>query len=99
MFKILQVNLGRARAAHDLMWATAVKEGIDVVVIMEAKQKDMCTKGLDNGYEWDMAVAIMNNRQHKEKKRLCLPRGKWNPVLCYVHITKHSDPGVQAKGG
>lgn len=62
MFKILQVNLGRARAAHDLMWATAVKEGIDVVVISEPNKRICAQRGWITDMNGDMAVAIMNNR-------------------------------------
>lgn len=32
---LLQLNLGRARAAHDLEWAEAMKNEVDLIIISE----------------------------------------------------------------
>lgn len=39
---VLQANLGRCKAAHDMTWAAALKEKIDIMVISEPNKK-MCS--------------------------------------------------------
>lgn len=38
-YKVLQTNLGRARAAHDIMWAAAVAQDIDIVFVSEPNRR------------------------------------------------------------
>lgn len=60
MVKLLQTNLGRTRAAHDLAYATAKHMNVDILIISEPN------KNLMEGSEWikdnrgDVAVLFIN---------------------------------------
>ncbi|KAK9709304.1 hypothetical protein QE152_g26700 [Popillia japonica] len=41
--KVLQTNLGRGRAAHDLAYATAKNKGVDIILVSEPNKT--ITKG------------------------------------------------------
>lgn len=71
MLKILQVNLGRASAAHDMAWATAMASSTDVLIITEPNKK-LCEKN-----KWytdkkkDVAIALVNNTVLVNKVYTC----------------------------
>lgn len=60
--KVMQTNLGRGRAAHDLAYATARKEGVDILLVGEPN------KTITKGGEWikdergDVAVLLINKK-------------------------------------
>lgn len=58
--KILQTNLGRERAAHDLAYATAVKEKIDIMVVGEPNKKIASNIKWIQDKRSDVAVLFLN---------------------------------------
>lgn len=57
--KILQINLGRARAAHDVAHATAKREKVDIILASEPNKKIIKRCGLTDERE-DAAVILVN---------------------------------------
>lgn len=65
--KILQANLNRSRAAHDIAHMAALREGVDIIVASEPNQ------GLCKKYGWltdqnvDVAVYLYNKNIEVDK--------------------------------
>lgn len=60
--KILQINVGRARRAHDVAYATAIKEDIDIIFIQEPNKKIVKNMGLISDTRQDVAVLVLNKK-------------------------------------
>lgn len=60
MIKILQTNLGRSRAAHDIAWAAAEQNACDIVVIAEPNKKMCQSKNWLTDKRSDVAVVFLN---------------------------------------
>lgn len=60
MIKVMQVNLGRARNAHDVALATARKEEIDLLIISEPNKKIAENRKFLCDTEKDISVQILN---------------------------------------
>lgn len=56
----LQVNLGRARAGHDMMMATALTKEIDILLTTEPNKKIVNTSGWLKDQNSDAAIYIRN---------------------------------------
>lgn len=89
MTKILQTNLGRMRAAHDLAYATAKHKGFDIIVISEPNKK------IIEGNEWikdkrkDVAVLFVNRMLEVtsvmvEEGYVVVRFEKWDLYCCYL---------------
>lgn len=87
--RILQTNLGRAWAAHDLAYAYSKKNNIDVLIVSEPNQK------LVGGGNWlkdslgNVAVLCINkkvgvHRVVREEGYLCISMDKWDIYCCYI---------------
>lgn len=89
VIKILQTNLGRRRAAHDLAYAYAKQQSIDIIIVSEPNKK------LVNSDEWikdrrgDVAVLFVNKGVEIlgvmcGDGYVCLNLDKCDVYCCYI---------------
>lgn len=97
MVKILQVNIGRARAEHDLVQAKAKKEGFDLVVISEPNiklsEKAKCILDVRG----DVAVQVINKKVGIKKQvagmaYIIVDLGEWDLYACYISLNITKSP-------
>ncbi|XP_045463892.1 uncharacterized protein LOC123673452 [Harmonia axyridis] len=67
MATILQTNLGRCKAAHDMAQAAAMSEKIDILVVSEPNKKITAKEGWFVNDARDIAVKITNRKLVLEK--------------------------------
>lgn len=67
MIKVLKINVGGRREAHDLMEATANQLGIDILVISEPKNSRSEEEGWFNDARNRAIIAALNSRYPIEK--------------------------------
>lgn len=60
--KILQINVDRARAAHDLAYATANKIGADMMIISEPNKKAARNRAVITDEREDVAIICLNKK-------------------------------------
>lgn len=86
--RILQANLGRARMAHDMTYATCTKNEVDILVIGEPNKKIVNTPRWITDRRLDVAV-LLRNRQIKVKEvktgggYVCIHLEKLCLICCY----------------
>ncbi|KAK9711620.1 hypothetical protein QE152_g25370 [Popillia japonica] len=61
-FKILQTNLGRGRAPHDLAYATAKEKRVDMMLVSEPNKKIAKEKEWITDEREDVAVLVLNKK-------------------------------------
>lgn len=64
---MVQLNLGRARAAHDLAYANAMKNKVDIMMISEPNKKICSQKGWYADGRRDVAIKIVNKNVEIEE--------------------------------
>lgn len=72
------MNLGRARLAHDLAWADAIKENVDIVVISEPNRSICRKRGWTMDLEGNVAFGVVNR-----KTQIVNIESEMN----YIHVT------------
>lgn len=86
--KILQVNLGRSRAAHDILCATMCEKQIDLAIISEPNIKASENNGYIMDRKKNVAIYIRNKNigVHSHSSGdgyVCLKWGTWCIYGCY----------------
>lgn len=59
---ILQINADRSRAAHDLAYAVALKNGADMIIASEPNKKLISGGGWIGDQQSDVAILLLNRR-------------------------------------
>ncbi|XP_045482746.1 uncharacterized protein LOC123686562 [Harmonia axyridis] len=67
MLRILQMNLERARAAHDVAWKDAIGNNVDILAISEPNRKICQQEGWHMDKRGDVAVRICNRQVEVNK--------------------------------
>lgn len=86
---ILQTNLGRARAAHDLMWAAAMTKKVDIIVVSEPNKKLMDKGGWTMDASKGVAAQITNRAIAVEgivsgPHHVRIDLGRWHIICTYI---------------
>ena len=88
-FRVLQTNLGRARASHDLAYAIALERNVDILIVGEPNKK--LTRDskwiVDNGQDvavWFVSKKIKVNEIRKFDGFLVLILQKLTLICCYI---------------
>lgn len=65
--KVIQINLGRSKVAHDMAFATAAKLDIDLMVVCEPNHKITAKNAWIADRNKDVAVFIRNRNVRVKK--------------------------------
>lgn len=89
MPKILQVNLGRSRVAHDLTYVAAIEEKVDIVIIGEPNKQMAKKQGFIMDEEEVVAAHIINKsvgiaKHERGRGYIKLTFGDWSLYGCYI---------------
>lgn len=87
--KILQTNLGRGRAAHDLAYATAKQRGVGVLIVCEPNKTITKSSHWIKDERADVAVLFVNKRipvtdTNVGKGYISIDFGRWVLYCCYL---------------
>lgn len=58
--RVLQTNLGRSPAAHDIAYAVACEKSVDLIIIAEPNIKLACSRGFWVDSRKDIAIQVIN---------------------------------------
>jgi hypothetical protein len=88
--KILQANVGRAYAAHDLAHATAIQHEADILVLSEPNRKRVETTDWPKDTRTNVAVLILNKSlqvsNHTSRDGyIVIKLRNLSMVCCYVY--------------
>ncbi|XP_023024660.2 uncharacterized protein [Leptinotarsa decemlineata] len=90
MVKILQTNLGKARAAHDLAYAKCKKEQLDLLIVAEPNKAKIKGKTWIQDKRQDVAMLILNRTLEvvstKEMEGYIVVNFKKSTLVC-CHIS------------
>ncbi|KAK9687739.1 hypothetical protein QE152_g36041 [Popillia japonica] len=86
--RVLQVNLGRGRVAHDIAYAVACERNIDVIVISEPNKKLSSTPGYIADQNQNVAIYVKNKNagiisSFSGDGFVCLQWKEWCIFGCY----------------
>lgn len=82
--KVLQVNLGRGRSAHDLAFLTAEEEEAKVIVVSEPNKKMVGSGRWLTDTRQDVAIYLRNKRLGVKEHKCGAGFEGWNMVACYI---------------
>lgn len=87
--RLLQINLGRRKAAHDMAFMTAAEKQIDIIVTSEPNKKIIKGRGWIADQSGDVAIYLRNNcltiyRIKKGKGMLSIDLEIGRIICCYI---------------
>lgn len=86
--KILQTNLGRSRAAHDMAEETAARNDVDIIVVSEPNRRVLKKAGWLKDKRGDVGVYFRNRKLELRQTKagegyICIHMAKGALICCY----------------
>lgn len=87
--RIIQTNLGRGRAAHDLAYATAKQKKVDIIIVSEPNKKIVQSNEWVKDIRVDVAVLFVNRKLNVSNIKvkegyIVINFVEWDLYCCYI---------------